>query len=107
MISMQDIQTYCDRIAESFRPEKIILFGSHAYGKPGRDSDVDVLVVMPKSRRMGSRPSLKIRRTVRAGFPVDILVRDPRFIHERLTEGDSFIEEITSKGRVMYESVHA
>ena len=107
MVPIKEIQCYCDAIAKAFRPERIILFGSHAYGKPHRDSDVDVLVVMPKSRRMGKRPSLKIRQTVRANFPVDILVRDPQFVSQRLEEGDSFLEEITEKGRVMYETVHA
>ncbi len=107
MISMPEIQRYCDAIAAAFKPLKIILFGSYAYGKPTEDSDVDVLVVMPKSRRMGRRASLKIRMKVDAPFPVDILVRDPDFLHERLTEGDCFLEEITGKGRVMYESIHA
>lgn len=41
------------------------------------------------------------------GFPVDVLVRDPSLIKERLREGDTFLEEITEKGRVMYESRHA
>ena len=107
MILMQDIQRYCDAIAVAFKPLKIILFGSYAYGRPTEDSDVDVLVVMPKSRRMGRRPSLKIRMKVDAPFPVDILVRDPDFMRERLSEGDCFLEEITGKGKVMYESSHA
>jgi len=107
MVSMQDIKRYCDAIAAAFKPEKIILFGSYAYGEPNEDSDVDVLVVMPKSRRMGRRPSLKIREKVEADFPVDILVRDPEFVRERLREGDCFLEEITGKGKLMYEGLHA
>lgn len=104
---MQDIQGYCDGIAEAFKPRKIILFGSYAYGEPTEDSDVDVLVVMPKSKRLGRRPALKIREKVIANFPVDVVVRDPDFIDERLREGDCFLEEITGKGRVMYESGHS
>jgi uncharacterized protein len=104
MVPMRKIKRYCDAIAAAFKPQQIILFGSHAYGKPHEDSDVDVLVVMPKTRRMGKRPSLKIRQEVTAGFPVDILVRDPQFMAERLKEGDTFLEEITEKGRVMYET---
>ena len=49
MPSLQDIQRYCDAIAEAFRPQQIVLFGSHAYGTPSPDSDVDVLVVMKKA----------------------------------------------------------
>lgn len=106
MISMRDIQCYCDVVAASFRPRKIILFGSYAYGTPNEDSDVDVMVLMPKSRRLGRRPALKIREKVEANFPVDVLVRDPLFVQERLEEGDCFLEEVMKKGRGMYESGH-
>ena len=107
MISTGDIQRYCDAVARAFEPERIILFGSHADGEPHPDSDVDVLVVMPRAKRHGRRPALAIRRSVSAGFPVDILVKDPREMARRLREGDSFLREITDKGRVMYEARHA
>jgi predicted nucleotidyltransferase len=104
VIKADQIERYCDAIARAFRPEKIILFGSHAYGRPHRDSDVDVLVIMPNAKRHGRRPSLTIRRKVPAGFPVDILVKEPRDIAERLREGDSLLEEIVNRGRVIYEA---
>ncbi len=107
MVAMKDIQQWCDAVAVAFKPQRIILFGSHAYGQPHEESDVDVLVVMPKARRWWSRAALKIRQHVSPGFPVDVLVRDPSFIEERLREGDTFLEEITGKGRLMYESRHA
>ena len=47
MIGMEEIQTFARRIAEEFHPERIILFGSYAYGTPGPDSDMDLLVVLP------------------------------------------------------------
>jgi len=104
---MQDIQRYCDAVADAFRPQRIVLFGSHAYGKPTPDSDVDVLVIMKKARRFWMQTSQSIHQKVSAGFPVDVIVRDPDFLKERLLEGDTFLEEITSKGRVMYEVGHA
>ena len=107
VISTRDIQRYCDAIARAFRPERIILSGWHAHGEPHRDSDVDVLVVMPRAKWHGRRPSLAIRRSVSAGFPVDILVKEPREMARRLREGDSFLREVTEKGRVMYEASHA
>jgi len=107
MPSMQDIQRYCDAVADAFRPQRIVLFGSHAYGKPTPDSDVDVLVIMKKARRFWMQTSQSIHQKVSAGFPVDVIVRDPDFLKERLLEGDTFLEEITSKGRVMYEVGHA
>ena len=103
MVAMPDIQRYCDAIAAAFKPNRIILFGSYAYGTPTEDSDVDVLVVMPEDAALGHRPALKIREQVSAGFPVDVLVRDPVFIRDRLEEGDCFLEEISPKGKVMYE----
>jgi uncharacterized protein len=107
MIAMQEIQRYCDAIAAAFQPRRIILFGSYAYGRPTEDSDVDVLVVMPSSPRLGHRPALAIREKVQANFPVDVIVRDPDFIRNRLLEGDCFLEEITRKGKVMYEGGHS
>ncbi len=107
MPTLPDIQRYCDQIAEAFKPERIVLFGSYAYGKPTPDSDVDVLVVMKKARRLWMDATQKIHEKVSAGFPVDVIVRDPDFLRERLHEGDTFLEEITTKGRVMYESRHA
>lgn len=106
MPSIQEIQRYCDAIAAVFHPQRIILFGSHAYGMPTPDSDVDVLVIMHQARRLWMRTTQKIHEKVSAGFPVDVLVRDPDFLRERLLEGDCFLQEITSKGRVMYEGGH-
>jgi uncharacterized protein len=107
MVPMQEIRRYCDAIAAAFQPQRIILFGSYAYGQPTPDSDVDVMVVMARSKRMGRRPSLTIREQIAADFPVDILVRDPAFVAERLREGDTFLQQIAEKGRVMYEGSRA
>ena len=43
-IPLRTIRRFARRVAEQFRPEKIILFGSHAYGQPNADSDVDIVV---------------------------------------------------------------
>lgn len=107
MISTQDIQRYCDAIAKAFKPQKIILFGSYAYGRPHRDSDVDLLVVMPERRRAGYQTVVRIREKVAASFPVDLLVHGCRDIERRIKDGESFILDITEKGRVMYEAAHA
>ena len=107
MVSPGQIRSYCGAIARAFEPEKIILFGSHAYGRPREDSDVDVLIVMRRARRHGRRPSLTIRRKVSTAFPVDILVKEPDEIIKRLQGGDSILREIVEKGRIMYEAGHA
>ena len=104
---MTDIEHYCDAIAAAFQPRRIILFGSHASGQPDEDSDVDVLVVMRNARRLGRHPAAAIRLKVRADFPVDMLVRDEREVARRVRDRDLFMLDITEKGKVMYEAVHA
>jgi uncharacterized protein len=95
------IRRYARKIAERFRPDKIILFGSHAYGKPHADSDVDLLVIMPARNQLDQ--AVKIRWQLPAPFPMDLLVRTPKNVASRIADGDSFLQEITSKGKVLYE----
>jgi uncharacterized protein len=104
---MSQIQRYCDAIADAFKPSKIILFGSYACGRPSEDSDVDVMVVMPAGRKATLDTAVKIRLAVPASFPVDVFVRGEREFDRRLRDRDLFTEQITKKGRVMYEAVHA
>lgn len=103
MIARKEIKSYCDAIAREFKPEKIILFGSYAYGTPTEDSDVDLMVVMPCKRRMLDQ-ALAIRTKLNASFPMDLLVRTPKELAKRLSWNDSFISEVTQKGEVMYEA---
>lgn len=107
MIAWSEIKRYCDNIASDFKPQRIVVFGSYAYGKPTADSDVDVMVVMPIPKNRRFRPSLEIRRRIPAGFPVDILVRTPEEISRRLGWGDSFISDVMKRGKVMYEAEHS
>jgi predicted nucleotidyltransferase len=89
-------------VAERFRPEKIILFGSHAYGKPHADSDVDILVIMPCRNELDQ--AAKISLATDPPFPLDIIVRKPHNMAWRLAEGDWFLREIAAKGKVLYEA---
>jgi predicted nucleotidyltransferase len=106
MVPMRDIKRYCDAIAAAFKPRKIILFGSYAYGKPNEDSDVDVMVVMPKKRYRRDL-GFRVRMKVPAGFPVDILVEPEDKLASRIADRECFILDVTEKGKVMYEEVHA
>ena len=97
------LEDVTSRIVEAFNPNKIILFGSHAYGQPTPDSDVDLLVVMESDDRPVERAA-KISRVLRPRpFPMDILVRTPEEIQHRLAMGDQFIREILERGRILYE----
>ena len=72
MITASQIQSVADKIAKQFRPERITLFGSYAYGTPNENSDVDLLVVMPFEGRKSAQ-AIEIRRAVYDGFAIDLL----------------------------------
>lgn len=98
---MRLIRRFARQVAEHFKPDKIILFGSHAYGKPHADSDVDILVIMPARNQIDQ--ALRIDRVLDPPFPLDLIVRTPRNMKWRLEEGDSFLREIVTRGKVLYE----
>src|SRR5438093_8720783 len=75
-VPMRVIRRFAREVAERFHPEKIILFGSYAYGEPHEDSDVDILVVMPARNDMDQ--ALKISFEIDPPFPLDIIVRTPK-----------------------------
>jgi predicted nucleotidyltransferase len=103
MISMTRIKHFSQRIAREFKPKRIILFGSHANGRPTPDSDVDMLVVMPFEGRAVEK-SVEIRMKLLPDFPLDLLVRTPENIEQRLSMGDFFMHDIIHKGKVLYET---
>ncbi|MFB3921179.1 MAG: nucleotidyltransferase domain-containing protein [Terriglobia bacterium] len=102
MVNEQSILELSRRIAEAFKPDRIILFGSYAYGNPAPDSDVDLLVVMPFEGK-SLRKSLEILNHVSPEFPVDLLARRPDDTTRRYTEGDPLIREALDRGKVLYE----
>lgn len=91
------------RIVKEFAPEKVILFGSHAWGEPHRDSDVDLLVMMETSKPT-IRVAAAIARVARPRFlALDVLVKTPHEVAERARAKDFFIQKILREGRVLYE----
>ena len=76
MVAMGQVEALSRRIAREFDPERVILFGSHAYGVPSEYSDVDLLVIMP-FEGSSFRKSLEILRRVGPQFYVDLVVRRP------------------------------
>jgi predicted nucleotidyltransferase len=100
-IPMRAIRAVVKQIAEKFQPEKVILFGSYAYGTPRPESDVDLLVVMETPLHTREQAA-QIARAINYHFGLDLLVRSPQQLAERLALGDFFLQEITEKGRVLY-----
>jgi|GEM_PF-1157549 len=90
MTTEEYIHDLCKQVINAFHPQKIVLFGSHAYGRPGPDSDVDLLVVMPFDERPVQQ-AIKIRSQINTPLPVERAgshvgtdqreVRDGRFLH--------------------------
>lgn len=103
-ITQTAIAKLARQIAERFHPDRIILFGSHAYGEPDDDSDVDLLVIMP-AKNMVSQAA-KIRLALDYDFPLDLIVRTPEYLEERLQMDDWFVREILGRGKILYEKGH-
>jgi len=102
-VTLKDIQKIIRQIVERFHPQKVILFGSYAYGQPSADSDVDLLVVM----ETGENPlhtAAHIAASLDHFFPMDILVFRPADWEEYLREGAIFATHVATKGLVLYEA---
>ncbi len=101
-IPLAAIRRFARRIAERFEPDKIILFGSYAYGKPNEESDVDLLVIMRTKNAIDQ--SIRISVAFERLFSLDLIVRTPWQIERGLKDDDWFLREIIEKGKVLYES---
>lgn len=101
-ISQRQIKKVADRIVQQYKPEKIILFGSHAWGKPNPDSDVDLFVMKRTNDSVIERHKKVGRLLFGSGFPVDVLIYTPSQVEKRLQMGDFFLKNIISKGKLLY-----
>src|SRR5207248_9815615 len=103
-IPLSAIKRFARQIAERFHPEKIVLFGSYAYGTPHEESDVDLLVVMPTRNPIAQ--SIRIDLAFERPFSLDLIVRTPSQIKRGLREDDCdwFLREVMEKGKVLYEA---
>lgn len=102
-MASSEVQELAESIRRDFNPQKIVLFGSWAWGTPTDDSDVDLLVILPfngKPWRMAST----IRERIKARCPLDLLVRTPDQVQSRLAQNDSFMTEVLTRGKVLYEA---
>jgi uncharacterized protein len=103
MVAMETIREYSRRIGREFQPRRVVLFGSHARGTATDDSDVDLLVIMPFEGKPW-KAATQIRERVRPGFPLDLIVRTPQQVSERLTRGDTYLETLMREGVVLHEA---
>src|SRR5438876_9674126 len=101
-IPLAAIRRFARRIVERFQPDKIILFGSYAYGKPHEESDVDLLVIMRTKNAIDQ--SIRITLAFEQPFSLDLIVRTPWKIERGLKDDNWFLREIMEKGKVLYEA---
>ena len=102
MVSMSDIQSLANRVVQSFQPDQIILFGSHAAGTARDDSDVDLLVLIPFEGKPFWK-SLEILNAVNPHFAVDLIARDPVDTKRRYEQLDPLIRDALDHGKVLYD----
>ena len=94
-----------EKLKSEYKPLKIILFGSYAYGNPTEDSDIDLLILKDTNKRRVDR-FVQVKRIIynpNCKIPVSPLVYSPEELEERLRIGDDFIKEIIQKGTILYE----
>ena len=102
-IPFEAIQDVVDQIVAHFHPLRIILFGSSAWGEPKPESDVDLLVVM-ETGLSETRQAVEILTAISYRFGLDLLVYTPQHMTQRLEWGDTFLQEIVGRGKILYES---
>lgn len=102
MTTQKNIQEVAGMIAKKYQPEKIILFGSYAWGKPHQDSDVDLFVIANTENTRETAREIDGSVFPRS-FPIDLIVYTPSQVKKREQIGDFFIRDILTKGKVLYE----
>jgi predicted nucleotidyltransferase len=105
-IPFEDIQAMAGQIADQFKPSRIYLFGSYAYGHPTAESDIDLLVVMnaPDTTKPAFYAASKIRRALPRHIPIDVLVREPADFEARVKGFDGFLSTIADEGVLLYSN---
>lgn len=98
--SLNRIKKYAQKIKEEFHPEKIILFGSYAYGTPTQDSDVDLCIIM-ETKISPLKQAVAIRKKIPSPFALDLIVKTPKEVKNRLKQEDFFLKNILNKGKIL------
>jgi predicted nucleotidyltransferase len=102
MARAEEIIRYVDGIVETFKPRRVVLFGSYAYGAPTQDSDVDLLITRARWSMSPLTAAGRIRVELGVPFAMDLIVRSESDIARRLAQQDCFVREILQKGITLY-----
>jgi predicted nucleotidyltransferase len=101
---MNTLQSILKKLLNNYAPQKVILFGSYAYGNPRPDSDIDLLIIKETPERLIDR-LVEVRRILsdpKRMFPLQIVVLTPEEVSKRLEIGDQFVAEIIEKGKTLF-----
>ena len=91
------------RLVEGLRPERIILFGSHAYGKPDEMSDIDLLIVVSESDEPRHHRARKAYRCLRGlTAPTELIVLTRQEVAQAVKVPTSLVNRAVHQGRVLY-----
>ena len=99
------IRAYVRQVVAQFQPERVILFGSHAHGRPNAESDVDLMVVMPAKNDLSQ--AIRIRQAICSRFPIDLFSISPDKLAKHLVWNDPLLKEIVEKGVVLHDAVRS
>lgn len=102
-VTLKDIREIVQQIVERFCPQKVILFGSHAQGKPTEDSDVDLLVIMETDEKP-VHAAARISTSIDHPFPLDVLVMSPEEFEETKAVVGGLAYPAHHWGKVLYEA---
>jgi predicted nucleotidyltransferase len=100
----EGVQRLVARIVQAEKPERIILFGSHAAGTATADSDVDLLVIACSSLPRRERERRLARQLFGSGVPYDLVVLTPDEVERSLRINGPFVRGILNSGQVLYHS---
>lgn len=99
----QKLKEITDKIVKEFQPEKVILFGSWAWGEPGPDSDIDLLIVKDSQQSRIEREREVSRLLYPRELPIDILAYTPEELEKSINGNRNlFLEDIVRNGKVLY-----
>lgn len=102
-ISPEMLEEVTGRIIGAIHPEKIVLFGSHVWGRPTEDSDVDLMVIVDRSEQPGYRLARDIYRSLRGlRIPVEVVVRTREEMERGLAVKTSLERRVLEEGRVLH-----
>ena len=103
MIAKDTITEIVNKIASGYHPDKIILFGSYAVGKPNQNSDLDLLVIKDTNLPRPQRTAYVRKMLYGAMIPIDLIVYTPMEIEVSKDNKFSFVYEVLHTGKVLYE----